>query len=159
MRPRTYLVLGGAAATLAVAIVGLDLAYSLVARVEAREADGSWRVLQEAPSATNGRAPYLPGSECGGPEMRLVVDNHKPIPDSPAVSIRYTNGTDPTVTVLRREEWNLGPFSVRVYPFTIPSSAFEAPSSVNLRGQKWQVHVFALVDDLQLTSACAREGA
>lgn len=154
---RTALLLALASGALAVGVVAVDLTYTLTARLETREGAG-WRVLSVAPAQEYERFPVT--GDCGSPDLRLVVDNHRPIGATVRVVISYASAPGETAEEVD-EVWDLGAFEVRDHAFTIPGSAFNSTSSdPSGRPVKAVPNVSAQVgDDLYLYGSCIEREA
>lgn len=125
MRPRTALIASIACGVVGITVVALDLQYTLTVVLEAKD-DGVWRPVARYPYG-DGRDYETPAG-CQGPTMRLVVDNHRPIPADLRVEITFTNATTLRTTTVHDEVWDLPAFGSRAFEFTLPASAFEGPS-------------------------------
>ena len=161
MEPRTALVLALVAGGLAVGLVVADLNFTLTARLETKESGGGWRLVQRVPQSEE-YPRYVSGlEECAGRELRLVVENDKPLPDEVRIIIFVTNGTGRQTTVLD-DSWNLQEFEDRAYEFTVPEEALvgaqDGSSSPQKPGQDGRANVSVTVGDLNLWSCVWETG-
>lgn len=138
-------------AGLAIALVAVDLAFELEARLDSRDGDG-WRTVSSSGDDAYGfrGAPFSPG--CAGREMRLEVNNDRLLSSSVDVHLSYNDARGATVTLLQ-DTWRLARGETRIHEFTIPSGAFTGAPD----GSKGFVHVNAQVDGLYL-GACVDSG-
>lgn len=155
MQPRLALVLALVSVVLAVAVVSVDLAYTLEVRLESRDASGTWRVLAVDPYDPGASERTIP---CGGPDLRVVADNHRPISGTVDLVISYTNATGSAHTVAR-EHRSLAAFTAWSYDWTIPASAFQSPatSPEPTRPAKSFANAVVAVDHHQLMSCVQAE--
>jgi hypothetical protein len=146
---RTALLLAIVSGGLAVALVTLDLTFTLVVRIDAWE-DGAWTTHAAAPSDDR----YKPfGSDgCAPNQLRLVVDNHRPVGASRQASIYFMDDAQ-TRKDLLGTTLSLGAFEVYENPFQLPEEAFDISPSTPKRN----VYVTANVGDLGLTKCVVRE--
>ncbi len=147
VQPKVALVVAVCLATAAVALVALDLAYTLQARIETG-ADGNWVTVAD----DKGRfyEPFPARGDCPDQPLRLVVDNDKPLSATVLVSLSYTDRMGGGHSLLH-EEVSLGRFEVRTFNFDVPPSAFEEPTE-DPRFGPGSVFVTAVVEDLYLST-------
>lgn len=139
MQPAVALGVAVGCAAAAVAIVSVDLVYTLTAYLDSRN-DGSWTNVARAPyDDAFGRAHQGDGFGCALQTMRLRVENYKPLPDSVRVEITYSSMRLNAPGTVLRETWDLEAFENREYEFRVPDSAFTSSGegdpfvSVNIR--------------------------
>lgn len=147
-----------ACAGVAVAIVGLDLAFNVEASLETRgAASAPWQVIGSA--GTRGGPAYGFGIEpCGlGPEVRLSVTNGQLLGGSFDVAVSYSRA-DGTFVQPLRQSWHLAHGETRTYNFTIPASDFEpALQGTPKPSPSHTIYLNAQVDDIYL-SGCVTDG-
>lgn len=153
MESRTALGVALVSASLAVALVSVDLAWNFSARLEVDRA-GDWVTAAEA----GGRGfygPSYPYPGCVSGDLRLVVENTRPLGTDVDVTITYYDvGTRSEETFLR-DTWRLDRFTTRTLVFTLPEDAYGTGDGKD--GLFGPGTVTVRVDDLWL-SACL-EGA
>lgn len=157
MTPRTALLMALLAGGIAIAIVSVDLAFTLTARLEAKNANGDWVLVAQTPEPDSGRydgRPFPEPGGCAGPDLRLVVDNDKPFPDRVSVRISYQDPANQRTRTFYTGEWALQAFETRSHEFTVPSDAFPPPDTNNPRPS---AYVNLYVGDLFLSTCVTRE--
>jgi hypothetical protein len=121
MRPRTALALSVAFAVAAVALVAVDIRFSLEARLDAADATG-WRTVSRSDPGHRVAEPHF---GCAPPQLRLVVTNDRLLASE--VPVRVTVHGPGGETVLLQETWRLQRGEQRQWEFTVPPSTFETP--------------------------------
>jgi hypothetical protein len=159
MQPRAALGVAIGAGLLAVAVVALDNAYGLEARLDARDANGEWFTVAKSPSGVGrGRyeEPYGAGG-CARDELKLVVTNDKPFGDSVDVRLWFWNQSLGRDEFLLRETWNMDAFEWRDVAVTVPASALPRSEAPDVKPTAF---VNARADEVRL-GACvqAAEGS
>lgn len=130
MKPNVALAISIACAAVAVGIVSLDLAFTLTSALEVRE-EGEWATIQSDPySETSSRPRSFVGPGCAVNDLRIRIDNNRPIDANVDVLVRYTSTRGAATTILE-ETWNLEPFAERNFEFKVPDSAFPAATSAD----------------------------
>lgn len=158
MRPALLLGWALASSALAVGLVAADLAWTLTVALESQGADGAWSLVTQRPEKGRSVAPYHYPTGCAQPNLRLVVDNHRPIPAHVSVEAWYANATRSRIDVVL-EEWTLTAYEVRVRDFALPASAFEAttPSGEEVKPARPGTTLWVLVGDLEINACVERE--
>lgn len=128
VRANTALIVSIASAAVAVGIVSVDLVFTLTSAVEVRE-DGSWATVAADPYSDSNSYPRPFGPGCVGTDLRVRVDNHRPIPATVDVLVRYTSSKTSSATKVLDETWQLQAFQERTFEFKIPDTAFPASTS------------------------------
>lgn len=151
MEGRVPLAIAIVTGALAIAIVAIDLQFSLEAELQG-ERDGQWVTLSE-----DGRyaEPTPFGYECASPQLRVQVSNNRLLPADVPVRISYWDPEGGN-RLLLDETWNMGRGEVRTHAFTVPADAFT--SEVSGTPQKVSVTVEVRVDDIYL-GHCVQEAA
>lgn len=144
-------VLCGAAA---VALVALDMAFSLRAELQSKE--GADFVTLARSDDRGGFRSSPGGLECASREIRLVVDNQRLWSGTVDVTVTVDNYTGSPQRLLD-ESWSLGRGETRSASFTVPAAIF-SPQSSQPVAVKPMVQLTAQVGDLFL-STCVREAA
>lgn len=124
MQPRTAAIAAVLAGGLAVAVVGLDLAFNLDVHLQ-EQREGQWSTVA---SNSDGQYAYeegFPGG-CAGPHLRLVVDNGLPWSKTVRVVVTASNQTSPANDVLLDETWRVEGRDSRQAEFTVPAAALES---------------------------------
>jgi len=119
-----------ACAALAVALVGVDLAYNIEAKLEYRAKDGSWVTMDQSGSEDDWYARPVAAGSCGGPEWRLVVHNGQPWSQTLDVQVTYDR-YDNSAPSPFRESWNLPSGASRSHEFTIPAATFTSSTGTD----------------------------
>lgn len=144
-----------ACAAVAVGIVSVDLVFTLSSSLDMRE-DGEWATLQSYPySETSSRPKALHGPGCALNDLRIRVDNNRPVESSVDVLVRYNSARVPSGKVLD-ETWTLAAFEERSFEFRIPDSAFPTTTTADPNPQV-QVEAFLTNDYAFMT--CVVKGA
>lgn len=153
MKPGLALALAVASGAAAVALVSVDLVFTLSFHLDEKE-DGSWATLASFPydeSGFRGR-PYYSFAECAGQDLRVRVDNNRPIPATVTVVVRHAGPTNNQM--LYEETWSLSAFQERTHEFRVPDSAFPTATNDN---PKPQVMAEVYMDEHML-SMCIQRG-
>ena len=144
MKPNVALAISIACATVAVGIVSVDLAFTLRSSLDVRQ-DGEWATLQSDPySETSYRPKTAFGPGCAVNDLRVHVDNNRPIGASVDVLVRYSSSRVPSGNLLE-ETWTLAAFTDRSFEFKVPDSAFPAATSAEPNPQV-NVEAFLTMD-------------
>jgi hypothetical protein len=151
VRAKTALVLSIASATLAIAIIGVDLAFTLTTHLEA-QTDGAWVSLASYPTdsfSKAGRGSFT----CAPQDLRLRLDNNRPIGTTVDVLVLYSTVAGSRTAF--QETWELGAFSERAKEFQVPDSAFPTTST----DPRPTVNLEIIVDGEYALSMCVERGA
>lgn len=144
MKSNVALAISIACAAVAVGIVSVDLAFTLTSSLELRE-DGRWATLQMDPYAeTSSRPKAVYGPGCAVNDLRIRLDNNRPVEASADVLVRYSS-TRVASGKLLEETWTLAAFTDRTFEFKVPDSAFPAPTTSDPNPQV-QVEAFLTAD-------------
>ncbi len=135
------------------ALVGLDLAYSLEVRLEVQE-NGGWVTVSGDKARFYYPEPGQPA--CPSEPLRLTLDNNKPIGETVRVVITYQERSGVT-RVHTDETVSLGRFEVVRIPIEVPAEAF-VPLADDSRPSPSNVYVTAQAGS-HWTSTCLEEPA
>lgn len=156
MRPVVALGASVTCAVLAIALVGLDLAFNVDYRLETRTKDGTWRTWTTSDQQTNyGRFPSMAG--CAGRDLRLVVHNGDLWAKDIQVSLDYY-GFDGTSAQPVMGTWHLARGETRDVNITIPASAFHSDGTAG-KPVGAQVNVNVIVGTNGYLSTCVQQEA
>jgi hypothetical protein len=150
---KAALVISIASAAVAVAIVSVDLAFTVTSHIDVRTNDG-WETVASDPFQGNPRS-FGFGPGCVAPDLRVRVDNNRPIPASIDVLVRYNNPENGTTTKVYEETWRLSAFEERTFEFVIPQSAFPA---TNENRPVAQVYIEAFLAADYALGVCVAKG-
>lgn len=157
MQARLALGIAVACGALAVALVAVDLTYTLTVAIEGQDDNGEWVTYQRQPYDYGADRAHEPsGFGCTGPDVRIVIHNDRPISATRDVRILYDVGGRST-TVLD-ETVSLDAGEVWTHAFTIPPEAFPDDNETDDRFIDRNVHVNAHVDGLWLSHCASAEG-
>jgi hypothetical protein len=123
MKPRSALLAAIACGAVAVALVAVDLAFNVDARLEVRGADGTWRL-----SATTEAVKSYPTAAICGTHFRLTFHNGLLWSTSRHVTITVSTSGSLGSTTLLDETWSVGARSEKVHEFDVPNSTVETPN-------------------------------
>lgn len=154
MKPALALGASIACAAVAVALVGLDLAYNIEATLEYRAKDGSWVTMARSGSQEDRYAYPSFAGNCGGPNWRLTVHNGQPWSQTLDVEVSY-NRPDGVQTAPYLESWSLPSSQSRTHEFTIPAAAFTANSQTDPKSPPQSVSVNVRVGSDIYLGGCA----
>lgn len=156
MQPRVALIAAAVAAAAAVALVSLDLAYNVDAKLEVQGKDGAWTVIAKTSQTDPYARPYFAQSACGT-HFRFTLHNGLLWSTTKHVSIT-ANGQ--TSTSILEADWHLAPGAERSQPFTLPNGTFEAPqqNGVPMKVPGSIQATFGTAGDEQLYASACREG-
>ncbi len=147
MRARTSLTLALVTGSMAVLLVGVDIAWTLESSLEGRYEDEGWVTLARAPYDGQFERFYRYGHSCPLLEARLVLDNDAPFAVKRHVEVWYHGQTsDPT----------LYRGTVRIPAGKEITIALEVPQMSTENETRWHGDLNARVgDDWLYASACA----
>lgn len=151
MKPAVSLGIALTCVALAIAVVAVDMQFSIRAELQAKSGEDYRKVA----SSYDGRGETYPGMVgCAGPEMRILVHNDQPWGSTVRVRVE-ASGPGPS-RILLDESWNLAKGESRTSDFTVPAEVFtsQGPSPEF----KSTAFVIAQVGD-QWLSVCVEEAA
>ena len=131
MKSNVALAISIACAAVAVGIVSVDLAFTLSSSLDVRE-QGDWATIQSEPySETTSRPKSFAGPGCVLNDLRVRVDNNRPIGARVDVLVRYTTSKTGSSATVLEETWDLPAFADRTFEFKVPDSAFPTATSTD----------------------------
>lgn len=129
MKPHSALAAAVACGAAAVLLVGLDLAFNVGVRLDARASDGSWSLVESsAGGASDSPARPVP---CGN-QFRVTVHNGLPWSVTRTVTVQ-PGGPGEAAT---SQDWTLAPWQSRTWEFHLngTSSAPTSPTGAPPKG-------------------------